>query len=146
MQPLRHRINPQTFVITLRQVAKHLKIRQDHILNWEKWHNVLWVHIKGRGGYFVSYRKLEQWIAACRTLRKLLQKSRSSQHPLVSYCARSRALHQRSTYPTRSNLAATIHLVIQPSTNLAVRLTLALALANCEACFGHQKSMPVEIG
>jgi hypothetical protein len=68
MQPLRHRINPQTFVITLRQLAKHLKIRQDRILNWEKWHNVLWVHIKGRGGYFVSYRKLEQWIAACRTL------------------------------------------------------------------------------
>ena len=31
-------------------------------------HNVLWVHIEGKGGYFVSYRKLEQWIAACRTL------------------------------------------------------------------------------
>ncbi len=45
-----------------------LKITQDRILNWEKWHNVLWVHIKGRGGYFVSYRQLEQWIAACRTL------------------------------------------------------------------------------
>jgi hypothetical protein len=29
---------------------------------------VLWVHIQGLGGYFVSYRKLEQWIAACRTL------------------------------------------------------------------------------
>jgi hypothetical protein len=23
---------------------------------------------KGLGGYFISYRKLEQWIAACRTL------------------------------------------------------------------------------
>ena len=68
MQPLRHRINPQTFVITLRQIAKHLKINQERIINWEKWHNVLWVHIKGLGGYFVSYRKLEQWIAACRTL------------------------------------------------------------------------------
>jgi hypothetical protein len=68
MQPLRHRINPQTFVITLRQVAKYLKTTQDNILNWEKWHNVLWVHIKGLGGYFISYRKLEQWIAACRTL------------------------------------------------------------------------------
>lgn len=68
MQPLRRRINPKTFVITLRQIAKHLKIPQERILNWEKWHNVLWVHIQGLGGYFVSYRKLEQWIAACRTL------------------------------------------------------------------------------
>ncbi len=68
MQPPRRRINPQTFVITLRQIAKHLKINQERILNWEKWHNVLWVHIQGLGGYFVSYRKLEQWIAACRTL------------------------------------------------------------------------------
>jgi hypothetical protein len=68
MQSLRRRINPQTFVITLRQIAKHLKINQERILNWEKWHNVLWVHIQGLGGYFVSYRKLEQWIAACRTL------------------------------------------------------------------------------
>ena len=68
MQPLRHRINPKTFVITLRQIAKHLKISQERILNWEKWHNVLWIHIQGLGGYFVSYRKLEQWIAACRAL------------------------------------------------------------------------------
>ncbi|MFP5275132.1 hypothetical protein [Coleofasciculus sp.] len=68
MQPLRHRINPKTFVITLRQIAKHLRIPQERILNWEKWHNVLWVHIKGIGGYFVSYRQIEQWIAACRTL------------------------------------------------------------------------------
>jgi hypothetical protein len=65
---LRHQINLKTFVITLRQVAKYLKISQERILNWEKWHNVLWVHIKGIGGYFVSYRQLEQWIAACHTL------------------------------------------------------------------------------
>jgi hypothetical protein len=68
MRSLRGRINIKTFVITLRQIAKHLQISQERILNWEKWHNVLWVHIKGLGGYFVSYRKLEQWIAACRTL------------------------------------------------------------------------------
>ncbi len=68
MQPLRHRINPQTFVITLKQIAKHLKINPERILNWQKWHNILWVHIEGLGGYFISYRKLEQWIAACRTL------------------------------------------------------------------------------
>jgi len=29
---------------------------------------VLWVHLEGKGGYFISYRKLEQWIAACGTL------------------------------------------------------------------------------
>ncbi|NEO31633.1 MAG: hypothetical protein F6K36_14600 [Symploca sp. SIO3C6] len=68
MQPLRHRINPKTFVITLRQIAKLLRIAPQRILNWEKWHNVLWVHIPGLGGYFVSYRKLEQWIVACSTL------------------------------------------------------------------------------
>ncbi|MEW6497131.1 MAG: hypothetical protein AB1589_32205 [Cyanobacteriota bacterium] len=68
MQPLRHHINPKTFVITLQQIAKHLKIPQERILNWEKWHNVLWVHIQGLGGFFISYRKLEQWIAACKSL------------------------------------------------------------------------------
>lgn len=73
MQPIRRCINPQTFVITLRQIAKHLKISQERILNWQKWHNVLWVHIHGLGGYFVSYRKLEQWIAACRTLIRFCQ-------------------------------------------------------------------------
>ncbi|NES84913.1 MAG: hypothetical protein F6K10_27820 [Moorea sp. SIO2B7] len=66
MSPLRRRINPQTFVITLSQIAKHLGINPKRILNWEKWDHVLWVHIKGKGGHFVSYRKLEQWIAACR--------------------------------------------------------------------------------
>lgn len=68
MMRIRHRINPQTFVITLNQIAKYLNIDPQRILNWEKWHNVLWVHIQGRGGYFVSYRNLEQWVAACRTL------------------------------------------------------------------------------
>ncbi len=68
MPPLRDRINPNTFVITLRQIAKHLKIDPKRIINWKKWHHVLWVHLEGKGGYFISYRKLEQWIAACRTL------------------------------------------------------------------------------
>ena len=67
-KPLRHSINPRTFVITLGQIAQNLKIPQERILNWEKWHKVLWVHIEGMGGYFVSDRQLEQWIAASRTL------------------------------------------------------------------------------
>ena len=34
-------------------------------MRWEKSKHVLWVHIQGIGGYFISYRQLEQWIAAC---------------------------------------------------------------------------------
>ena len=54
MQSLRHRINPQTFVITLQQIAKYLNINPKRILNWEKWYNVLWVYIEGLGSYFIS--------------------------------------------------------------------------------------------
>jgi len=88
MQSLRHRINPKTFVITLRQITKYLKINPERILNWEKWHNVLWVHIQGKGGYFVSYRKLEQWITACRSLRKLLPRPANPQRIVVTHPAR----------------------------------------------------------
>ncbi len=64
----RRLINPQTFVITRRQIADLLKIDPERIIRWEKWKHVLWVHIKGRGGYFVSYRQLEQWVRACGVL------------------------------------------------------------------------------
>jgi hypothetical protein len=68
MNLLRRRINPKTFVITKRQLAKHLKIDKSRVWRWEKWSHILWVHIQGIGGYFISYRKLEQWVAACCTL------------------------------------------------------------------------------
>ncbi|MEW5859129.1 MAG: hypothetical protein AB1861_17375 [Cyanobacteriota bacterium] len=68
MNFLRRRINPETFVITRRQLAKYLKIDPSRIWRWEKWKHVLWVHIQGMGGYFISYRQLEQWVAACCTL------------------------------------------------------------------------------
>jgi hypothetical protein len=68
MSLLRPRIDINTFFITIKQIARHLGISQDRILNWEKWQHVLWVHIKGKGGYFISYRKLEQWITVCRVL------------------------------------------------------------------------------
>lgn len=64
MSPLRRRINPNTFVITRRQIAKLLKIDPKRILNWQKWKHVLWVHLEGRGGYFISYRQLTQWVNA----------------------------------------------------------------------------------
>ena len=65
---LRRYINPKEFVITTKQIAKLLGIDPRRILNWEKWYNVLWVHIEGKGGHFISYRRLEQWITACRIL------------------------------------------------------------------------------
>ena len=65
---IRKYIDPKQFVITAKQIAKMLNIDPQRIVRWEKWQNVLWVHIKGKGGYFVSYRRLEQWIAACSTL------------------------------------------------------------------------------
>jgi hypothetical protein len=68
MNVLRDRINPETFVITDRQLAKYLKIDSSRVWRWEKWKHVLWVHIQGIGGYFISYRQLEQWVAACCTL------------------------------------------------------------------------------
>ena len=65
---LRRYINIKQFVITFKQISEYLGINPRRILNWETWHNVLWVHIEGRGGYFISYRKLEQWLAACASL------------------------------------------------------------------------------
>ena len=57
--------NPQTVNITRRQIADLLKIDPERIIRWEKWKHVLWVLIKGRGGHFVSYRQLQQWVSAC---------------------------------------------------------------------------------
>jgi hypothetical protein len=93
---------PKPFVITLRQIAKHLKIQQERILNWEKWHNVLWIHIQGLGGYFVSYRKLEQWIAACRSSNSLLSKLKYPQRPLAVHLQEA----QRYTEDALSRLEA----------------------------------------
>ena len=68
MKYLSRRIDPKTFVITRNQLAKLSKCDPSRILRWERWPHVLWVHIEGWGGYFISYRKLEQWVAACGTL------------------------------------------------------------------------------
>lgn len=65
MNNLRSLIDPKTFVITRKQLARYLKIDPKRIWNWEKWQDVLWVHIQGRGGFFISYRQLARWVAAC---------------------------------------------------------------------------------
>ncbi len=54
MNVLRRRINPETFVITRRQLAKYLKTNPNRVWRWEKWAHVLWVHIAGIGGYFTT--------------------------------------------------------------------------------------------
>jgi hypothetical protein len=77
MNVLRRRINPETFVITRKQLAKYLKTNQSRVWRWEKWKHVLWVHIQGIGGYFISYRQLEQWVAACCTLIRACRDSKA---------------------------------------------------------------------
>jgi hypothetical protein len=77
MNVLRHHINPETFVITRKQLAKYLKIDQSRVWRWEKWKHVLWVHIQGMGGYFISYRQLEQWVAACSTLIRACREAKA---------------------------------------------------------------------
>jgi hypothetical protein len=77
MNFLRRRINPETFVITRKQLAKYLKTNLSRVWRWEKWTHVLWVHIQGIGGYFISYRKLEQWLAACCTLIRSCRDSKA---------------------------------------------------------------------
>lgn len=68
MQTLRSYINPRQFNVSLKQIAQLLGIPPHRIIKWRFWYNVLWVHIEGRGGYFVSYRRLKQWLAACAAL------------------------------------------------------------------------------
>jgi hypothetical protein len=77
MNVLRRRINPETFVITRKQLANYLKTDLTRVWRWEKWKHVLWVHIQGIGGYFISYRQLEQWVAACCTLIRACRNSKS---------------------------------------------------------------------
>ena len=112
MQSLRHRINPKTFVITLKQIALHLRINPKRILNWKKWYHVLWVHIEGLGGYFVSYRRLEQWIAACRTLIRFCPNLSLLNTFWKSILQEAATIYGRCDRTTRIALAATIHLFV----------------------------------
>ena len=77
MNILRDRLNPETFVITRKQLAKYLKIDPSRVWRWEKWKHLLWVHIQGMGGYFISYRQLEQWVAAFSTLIRACREAKA---------------------------------------------------------------------
>ncbi|MBD2104456.1 hypothetical protein [Leptolyngbya sp. FACHB-261] len=65
MRQLLQLINPRQFEISLSYLATYLGIAQDCILRFEQWANVLFVHRKDRGGQFISYRDLIQWLEAC---------------------------------------------------------------------------------
>ena len=55
IQPNRH------FYITIREIAKLLRIPPQIILRIELWVRVIFIHRSDRGGQFISYRKLEKW-------------------------------------------------------------------------------------
>ncbi len=61
-------------------IAQYLKSPKHEILRVERWAYVVFVHRKGRGGQFISYRKLQQWLNAvacqiqnCSTWQQLRQ-------------------------------------------------------------------------
>jgi hypothetical protein len=64
MTILFNKIKPYRFPITLDLVAKFLGIPPSMIVRVERWHYVLFVHRRDKGGQFISYRKLVLWIAA----------------------------------------------------------------------------------
>jgi hypothetical protein len=88
MTPLFRRIQPsQKLRITVRSIARVLKIPQNLIKRIESWANVVFVHRRDRGGQFLSYRKLEEWhnaianqIQTCPTLSELSQITTSIRH------------------------------------------------------------------
>ena len=62
MTPLFRRIQPSKKLrITVRSIARLLKIPQNLVKRVESWANVVFVHRCDRGGQFISYRKLEEW-------------------------------------------------------------------------------------
>jgi len=62
MTPLFRRIQPSKKLrITVRSIARLLKIPQNLIKRVESWANVVFVHRRDRGGQFISYRRLEEW-------------------------------------------------------------------------------------
>ncbi|HEY9635901.1 MAG TPA: hypothetical protein V6D14_21015 [Coleofasciculaceae cyanobacterium] len=79
MTSLFRRLQPrQKFRITLTCIAQLLKIPKHLIVRIECWAYVLFVHRTDKGGQFISYRQLRQWLYAsacqiqnCSTLQQL---------------------------------------------------------------------------
>jgi hypothetical protein len=65
MTSLFRRLQPaKKFRITLWAIALLLKIPKHLIVRIECWAYVVFVHRTDKGGQFISYRKLQQWINA----------------------------------------------------------------------------------
>lgn len=65
MTPLFGRLQPATkFRITISCIAQLLKISKHLIVRIECWAYVLFVHRQDKGGQFISYRQLRQWLNA----------------------------------------------------------------------------------
>jgi hypothetical protein len=81
MSTLFHRLQPhQKFRISIGAIAQLLKIPKHLIVRVEYWEYMIFVHRQDRGGQFISYRKLRQWLNAvacqiqnCSTWQQLRQ-------------------------------------------------------------------------
>jgi hypothetical protein len=79
MTTLFRRLQPaKKFRISLTCIAQLLKIPKHLIVRIECWAYVLFVHRRDKGGQFISYRQLRQWLYAgasqiqnCSTLQQL---------------------------------------------------------------------------
>jgi hypothetical protein len=99
MNVLRRRINPETFVITRKQLAKYLKTDSSRVWRIEKWKHVLWVHIQGIGGYFTTLSPARAMGSRLLHLNSCLQRLESTEPSLVSHPARSDKVHRGSLQP-----------------------------------------------
>ncbi|NEO31029.1 MAG: hypothetical protein F6K36_11480 [Symploca sp. SIO3C6] len=81
MTSLFNRLQPaQKLRISTKAIAQLLKIPQHLIVRVECWQYVVFVHRRDRGGQFISYRQLQQWLNAtayqiqnCTTWQQLRQ-------------------------------------------------------------------------
>jgi hypothetical protein len=65
MTTLFRRLQPaKKFRITLTCIAQLLKIPKHLIVRVECWQYVIFVHRQDKGGQFISYRQLRQWLYA----------------------------------------------------------------------------------
>lgn len=62
MTSLFRRIKPNAFRITIDLIARLLRIPKSLIVRVECWAYILFVHRQYKGGQFISYRKLAQWL------------------------------------------------------------------------------------
>ncbi len=62
MTSLYRRIKPYSFRITIDLIARLLRIPKSLIVKAECWAYVLFIHRQDKGGQFISYRKLTEWL------------------------------------------------------------------------------------